>query len=333
MKYIVFNDPHLDVKAPSFRRTDDYMATALRKLDEIAALCDQHKVDVLCCTGDWFHKKNPQAVPHRLVRSLLDWSHVVTDNIGIPIYTILGNHDVQFNDLSRESVEKQPVGTLLTNRDVFWLDHNSPMKLDGVTFVGSSYVPPIMMEDGTMRERPEQFATPYQAECMVQLTHASVMPEAPMWKPYTLVEDLVSMTGADICHTGHIHEDLGIHRHEREHGYFYWTNIGSITRGSLTELTIARKPGVLLVEVEPGEQPVFTAIALTHQPAEEIYDVTAYREDKAEEKAFEAWTSRLREEINATSVEEKSLADLVQESTLDPRGRELALRLLNEAGG
>lgn len=334
MKYIVFNDPHLDVRAPSFRRTDDYFSTCMNKLHQIADLCAQLDVEVLCCTGDWFHKKNPQAVPHRLVRAVLDWSHVVTDEVGIPIYTVLGNHDVQFNDVSAPSVHKQPVGTLLTNRDVFWLDHHPPMKLRGVHFVGSSYRPPLVLSDGSLEEDPTQFAVPHDLEGpVVQLTHASVVPEAPVWKPYLLASEIASLSTATVCHTGHIHEDLGIHRIPRLDGsVLYWTNVGSLTRGALSEATMARQPKVLMVEIEPGEAPVFTPITLEHLPAEEIYDVTTYREEKAQEQAFSAWTSRLREELSATSIEEKSLTDLVQESSLDSGGRELALRLLNEAG-
>lgn len=335
MKYITVNDPHLDIRAPSFRRTDDYLATSLGKLDQIADLCDQLEVHALCCTGDWFHKKNPQAVPHRLVRAVVDWSHTITDKVGIPIYTILGNHDVQFNDMSVASVHKQPVSILLANRDVFWLDQTGPIDNNKVTFVGTSFRAPIVAEDGSQVEDPAQFgvSAPVNPGPLVQLTHASVVPVAPIWKPYTLVSDLAILSSADICHTGHIHEDLGCQRIQRPDGsFFYWSNVGSLTRGSLSEATIERKPKVLLVEVEPGEAPVFTEIVLEHQPAEEIYDVTAYREEKEQAQAFHAWTEKLREELDATSPHEKSLTDLVQESSLDPRGRDLALRLLNEAG-
>ena len=243
MKYLLVNDPHLDIRAPSFRRTDDYMATALGKLAQIADLCQVLEADVLCCTGDWFHKKNPQAVPHRLVRALLEWSHYVTDTVGIPIYTILGNHDVQFNDMSPSSVQKQPVGTLLTNSKVFWLDQHGPLTIKGVTFVGTSFQPPVE-RDGKMVEDPAQFATPAELSGpVVQLTHASVVPEKPMWEPYTLVSDLAEYSRATVCHTGHIHEDLGIHRVTRQDGsVFHWTNIGSMTRGSLNESTLERKP-------------------------------------------------------------------------------------------
>lgn len=333
MKYLVINDPHLDVRAPSFRRTDDYLAASLDKLDQIADLCEHLQVDVLCCTGDWFHKKNPQGVPHRLVRALLDWSHRVTDEVGIPIYTVLGNHDVQFNDMSQVSVEKQPVGCLLTNRKVFWLDQTGPQRMGGVLFVGASFRPALVDDDGNQVEDPEQFRVPDEPGQVVQLTHASVVPEAPVWKPYTLVSEVAEISRATICHTGHIHEDLGCHRIPRADGsVFYWTNVGSITRGSLSEATIERKPKVLLVEMVAGKDPKLTEIVLQHRPAEEIYDVASYREEKEHAQVFSAWTTKLREELDAASEHEKTLSELVQESSLDPRGRDLALRLLNEAG-
>jgi DNA repair exonuclease SbcCD nuclease subunit len=332
MKYLVLNDPHLDIRAPSFRRQDDYTDACFRKLEEITLLCDQHRVDVLACTGDWFHKKNPQAVPHRLVRSLMEWSYTVTQGLGVPILTVLGNHDVQFNDMSPATVQKQPVGTLLTNPGVRWLDTTGPVLVKGVTFAGSSFKAPRVVEGGQLEEPLEQFTVP-EAEYVVQLTHASVVPEAPVWKPFTTVGTLAQHSRAQVCHTGHIHEDLGIHAVTRADGtVLHWTNVGSMTRGSLTEATIERAPKVLLVEVEPGQSPVFTEIVLAHRVAEEIYDVTAYREEKTQAREFSVWTSRLQEELNAVASQERSLTDLVQESSLDSRGREFALRILNEAG-
>lgn len=312
------NDPHIDVRAPSFRRTDDYLEACFWKLDQVADLCDNLDIDVLCCTGDWFHKKNPQSVPHRVVRRLLQWSMRVTSRR--PIFTVLGNHDVQFNDFSPSSIAKQPVGVLLTNPGVRLLGPTDLVEIAGVYFTGSSYRPPVLV-DGEPVEDATQFRLGVEihpGEVVVQLTHASVMPEKPVWKPYLLADELPALTPATICHTGHIHEDLGVHEFTRPDGStFYWTNVGSLTRGSLSEATIDRQPKVLMVEVSPEQPvPVFTPIILQHRPAEEIYDVTSYREEKAETKAFSAWSSRLREELYAAASEDKSITDLVQELSL-----------------
>jgi DNA repair exonuclease SbcCD nuclease subunit len=332
MKYIVMNDPHLDIKAPSSRRTDDYMETCFNKLYQVRDLCLEHGVDALCCTGDWFHRKNPQATPHRLTRALLDWSHTITDE-DIPLLTILGNHDVQFNRTSHDAIARQPVSLLLANPRVVLLDE-LPIRINGVDFVGSSYRAAIDHE-GTAVEDLEQF----QIYCplvttVVQLTHASVVPHAVMWQPHTLLEDVARISSADICHTGHIHENLGIHKIDRSvdgDRPFYWTNTGSLTRGSLTEDTVSRKPNVLLVEVVPEGEPTFTVLELDHQPSEQIYDVAGYREGKVARKEFSEWTGQLQRELNATT-EEKSLEALINESSLDNAGRDLARRLLNAAG-
>lgn len=335
LKYVVVNDPHLDITAPSSRRNDDYLETSFKKLKFITDLCVEVNARALVCTGDWFHKKNPQGVPHRLVRRLVEWADDLTRYHAIPILTTLGNHDVQFNDMSRASIEKQPVSLLLQLPGVIRLETFGPWACEGVLFVGRDYRPDLHLEDGTIVVDRTQFEIPLERvvgwSTVVQVTHASVLPEKQMW-PHILASEVAQISRARICHTGHIHEDLGIHRFEREQGPFWWTNVGSMTRGSLTEETIARKPKVLVVEIEEGEDPVFTEVVLPHRPAEEIYDVEAYREAKAEEKVFRDWTTKLREELHATATQDKTLTDLVSESTLDHRGRALALRLLNEAG-
>lgn len=335
MRYVVLNDPHLDISAPSSRRTDDYLETAFTKLKFITDLCIEVNAEALVCTGDWFHKKNPQGVPHRLVRRLVEWADDLTRCHRIPILTTLGNHDVQFNDMSRASIDKQPVSLLLQLPGVIRLETFGPWFSNGVVFIGRDYRPDLHLDDGTTMVDRSQFEIPSATitgwRTVVQVTHASVLPEKQMW-PHLLASEVAEISPATICHTGHIHEDLGIHRFEREQGPFWWTNVGSMTRGSLTEETIARKPKVLVVEIEDGEEPVFTEVVLPHQPAENIYDVESYREAKAEAKVFRDWTSKLREELHATATQDKTLADLVSESTLDPRGRTLALRLLNEAG-
>jgi DNA repair exonuclease SbcCD nuclease subunit len=356
-KYIVLNDPHLDTKAPSFRRRDDYLVACLSKLDQIAALCAEHKVDTLMCTGDWFHKKHPQAVSHRLVRTLLDWTHRITDDLRVPILTIIGNHDVQFNDTSKDALLGQPVGTILTNPRVILLDPTKPYLLNGNVLVyGASYQKATWKADGALEEDQLQFWCPLpdtidEGQWVVHLTHASVVPTPVNWGPSTPVDLALAMSNADIMHTGHIHDDLGIHQIDHpstrpgdRRSVAWWTNIGSMTRGSLTEETISREPSVLLVELSDdrsgGVHPIFTRLVLTHAPAEEIYDVESYRDAKVQSREFSAWTEQLRQELHgATGQEgaegqtEKSLEQIIAESTLDSAGRDLALRLLNRAGG
>lgn len=334
MRYLVLNDPHLDIYAPSSRRLDDYLATCLAKLTHIRDLCDQHDVDLLVCTGDWFHKKNPQAVPHRLVGALVRWAGSITHGLKIDIATTLGNHDVQFNDMSEGAIRKQPVSLLLEVPGVHRLALAPYIGPDGVLFTGCDYRPDMVAEDGRAFVDTSQFVIDRRLDCdtIVQVTHASVLPTPQMWAHITPA-DVAVLSTATICHTGHIHEDLGTHRIQRADGsYFYWTNVGSMTRGSLTEETIARQPKVLLVELEGGEVPRCTELVLPHPPASEIYDVEGYREAKAQDKAFSAWTVKLQQELNATTSEETSLEALVRQSPLDTPARDLALRLLNDAG-
>lgn len=334
-RYLVLNDPHLAVTAPSSRRTDDYMEACFDKLQQIEQLVIDHDLDFVACTGDWFHKKAPTATSHALTRRLLEWSHRVTEHC--PILTIVGNHDVQFNDTSSASVLRQPLGVLLTNPGVTLLDPavegHQAMYFSDVVVSGTPFTKPVLI-DGVWTEPLEQFQMPAQAAAeagdrwRVHLTHASVLRTAPVWSPYTLASAVLQATNADIVHTGHIHDDLGFERYEGK----TWTNVGSMTRGALTESTIERQPSVLLVTAVKKEAPTFEILPLACRPASEIYDVEAYREEKLQTREFAAWTDRLQGELSETSIEEKSLQDIVRESSLGHPERELALQLLNDAG-
>lgn len=336
MKYIVMNDPHIDVRAPSRRRKDDYLEACFRKLNQVTDLCVEHDAQVLVCTGDWFHKKSPTLTPYYVTHRLAEWAHHLRFTAHIKLLSVLGNHDVQNNDFSDESIERQPIGMLVREHLIRRLDSTPffPVGLTDFGFVGSDFRATVPGPGGLPIEDEAQFVVqaPTHPFRLIQVTHASVVPAAPVWRPFTLVERVAQLSAAEICHTGHIHENLGIHRIRREGGDFYWTNVGSLTRGSLKEDTIDRVPSVLLVEALEGREPKFTVLPLDHRPAEEIYDIEEYREEKAARKSFSGWTERLQKELNAETAQDKTLEEIVAESALDSRGRELALRLLNEAG-
>lgn len=350
LRYIVFNDPHLSSTAPSSRRLDDYEEACFDKLRQIRDLCVDNKVHALLCTGDWFHKKNPAAVPHALVRRAMDWA----DTLPCRLYTIAGNHDVRFSDTSEASLAKQPFGVFTRHPNISvvspgshfflssWKDGEQPEQGDlfcnRITLTGQHFWAPEYGEDGEPSENKWQFFPMTQSsskEFIVHLCHANVVGSTPMWKPHTLVEDVFKNTNANIVHCGHIHDDIGIFKGENMKGVeAYFTNVGSITRGALNEETLTREPQVLLVEVDLLSFMVsMQRITLEHKPNEEIYDIDAYESRKEDRTAVKEWSGKVRDELlKRTEEKEESVEEIIARTDLlDHPARELARSILSDS--
>jgi DNA repair exonuclease SbcCD nuclease subunit len=341
--YLVINDPHLDVKAPSSRRLDDYQEACFAKLDQVLKVVQAEPIRAVVCTGDWFHKKAPTAVPYALVRRLLVWMDKL-DDAGAALLSVAGNHDVQYNDTSQATLEKQPYGILMAHPNFNQLSLYDPLVFPAsstsprVIFTGCNYQKPVLV-DGVPQEPMEQFASVLlkdrPEDVHVHVVHAAVVPKAPIWAPYTLADAALAHTHADILHCGHIHDDLGGHGALNRLGNpAFFLNHGSMTRGSLTEENAARIPKMLLVEVD-GHRPRFEEIPFQCAPAEAIYDLQEYRERKTKSTQLSEWGEQLRRELAAqeTTGTEKTLLQLVDETDqLDHGSRTLARHILNEVG-
>ena len=347
LKWLVFNDPHIDARPPSQKRNDDYEETVFGKLDQILAVAIEHKVSALVCTGDWFHRKSPAQVPHRLVKRLIHW----LKKVNLPVLTVVGNHDVQYYNTSRRGLKSQPLGSVWEACDNLFIlgDRGGGLKGVGlyelygvggdVAFVGSNFTRPIEGVDGP-EEDPEQFHMrvlnevvgwdnrPSRETKYVQLLHASVYVKPPPFKPFTLLKNLVKMTTADIVHCGHIHDDIGIFSENRIGGFppLLFTNVGSLTRGSLSEDNIQRVPTVVVVGYSSGIFDI-RRIPLEYKPAEEIFDVEQYRQEKQRVRHFESWLDELKAEIEVTE-EDIDVLKSIDQSSLDLSTKEAARRIL-----
>ena len=348
LKWVVFNDPHIDARPPSQKRNDDYEETVFDKLDQILAVAIEHGASALVCTGDWFHRKRPSQVPHRLVKRLIRWLKAVN----LPVLTVVGNHDVQYYNTSRRGLKNQPLGSVWEACDNLFIlgDREGGLKRVGlyelshpkggdVVFVGSNFTRPIDGVDGP-EEDSEQFHMKVIDEVIkwdnrrvsetkyVQLLHASVYIKSPPFKPFTLLKDLAKMTTADLVHCGHIHDDIGIFSEDRpdDRPPLLFTNVGSLTRGSLSEDNIQRVPTVVVVGYSSGIFDI-RRIPLEYKPAEEIFDVEQYRQQKQRVRRFESWLDELKVEIE-TSEEDIDVLKSIDQSSLDLSTKGVARRIL-----
>lgn len=328
MKYLVINDPHIAVSAPSPRRTDNYEEACFAALHFVTQTAIERDANTIVCTGDWFHHKNPLTVPYRLTNRLVSWAKETTSK-GIAIPTIIGNHDVMYQNTGIEFVKSQPVGALLSVEGVFLLDE-CHYTTEGWTFAGLSYQPAIQCPNGSWVEpelRPKHMIL--DPEHTTFITHNSLYPGEYPFPPFTEVEHHLKMGLAKYHHTGHIHEHLGTvkHYHKTLKQDIYWSNHGSLMFGALSEAELSRTPSVLLVDTFAN---TLEEIPIPSAPIEEIYDVNSYIKEKETKAQKASWTKLLIEELSNASKEE-TVESLIDKSQLDISGKELAKSLYNQA--
>jgi len=349
LKWLVFNDPHIAARPPTQKRKDDYEDVVFDKLAQICVLSVEHGVDAVVCTGDWFHKKRPTQVPYRLVKRLIRWIKLVN----LPMLTVVGNHDVQYYNTSRRGLKNQPLGSVWEACDNLLIlgDAEGGQRGQGyfeltgtnndrVIFAGSNFIKPVDGLEGPEEDKSqfdirnsdgiigwEHRADPPYLK-YVQLIHASIYVKSPPFRPFTLLKDLADLTIADLVHCGHIHDDIGIFSERRSGGRpdLLFTNVGSLTRGSLSEDNIQRIPTILLVKYFEGTFEI-ERIPLDHKPAEEIFDVEQYRAEKKQVRHFESWLEELKAEIELTE-EDLDVSRAINESGLNADAKAIAQRIL-----
>jgi DNA repair exonuclease SbcCD nuclease subunit len=105
---VFFTDCHLSA-VPIGRRSDDYQAAVLGKIEFTANLTHKLKGAGLC-GGDLFHYKNPRAAGNTmgLIEATARTLHKFPYN---KVYGTIGNHDISYDNMS--SLEHQPLGVLI----------------------------------------------------------------------------------------------------------------------------------------------------------------------------------------------------------------------------
>jgi DNA repair exonuclease SbcCD nuclease subunit len=86
-RFVFFTDLHLAAQPP-LRRADDFAASMLKKLSETLDIAKEVGADALLFGGDWYNR-------HRIYAySVIGECMRLIDAAGIPIYGIIGQHDL-----------------------------------------------------------------------------------------------------------------------------------------------------------------------------------------------------------------------------------------------
>lgn len=317
-------DVHCRANTPESRK-DVWADTVARKLVEVGDIARKFQCMGVLDGGDFWDDKLPVRTPHSLV------SRVARIHAGYPCPTWgnVGNHDVRLGKL--DNLGDNPLETLFAAA-VFkrlYDEHEAVFAADGVKVrvVGVPYHGPRYdLERFRRIERHDE-------DWLVVCAHLLASPRGgEMFKNedivrYSDLEDLAPT--ADVFCFGHWHKNQGITQiNDRQ----WVVNVGSLTRGALTEDNIDREPGVVVMGFWPLDRhmpPTLEFVKIGIEPGPEVFDVQKRERAEARAMTVDAFVESVREQLQSTS--DRSFDDIVAAMDMPDEVRERALEYISAA--
>lgn len=316
-------DVHLADKGPSSRLDGDRWPEVVSdKLLQVADVARREDAMAVIDGGDFFDKKSPSRNSHRLVRQAAD----IHEQYPCPVYACVGNHDCVHGNI--EYLPQQPLGVLFST-GVFrrlYDEHEAFFERGGVTVrvVGVPY--------HGYRYDLDRLAVPKGDEdYLVVVAHllasekGGSMFEGEDIVPYKRLRGMP----ADLMAFGHWHKDQGV----TDLAGTKIVNIGSLTRGSLSEDNIERTPSCAVWRFRPGGIEV-EKVGMKIAHFSETFDIEGRAKKESRELLNKAFTDKVAE-MFADNDNRANLRDVIRSKRgeLPERVVELADQFLEEAGG
>lgn len=342
-------DVHMADEGPA-SRTDDWAKTVLGKLDQIGRIATEVNAIAVIDGGDFFHVKSPVRNSHEVASRVAE----VHNKYPCPTFANVGNHDCKYGDLA--FLPEQPLNVLFTtgvfkrlydDHEVFFGpgDSKSPKAYPCINGVWLDGDPFSVVSDGTPIVRV--VGIPYHGT-KYDLTRFSSIIKGPEDHLVVIAHVLASQSGgtmfesedivqyadllnlcpqASVFAFGHWHKDQGVT--EIASGKFV-VNIGSLTRGSISQDDQVREPAVAILRFSCDGPPVIQVRRLDVALASQVFDLSARVEAETRTQEMEAFADGIRATISANRG--PSLEDTVRNmpNLADPI-KELALGFLEEA--
>lgn len=301
MKALLIGDVHLSNIPPSIR-TNTYAEDILDKLRFCVSYANDNNIDVVVQLGDMWHLKSSSKTSHALVQA----TAAVFSEFKGRVLIVPGNHDLSQDRL--ESISKQPLGTLALASNI--------ELIDGYDEETGIYSIPYLDDFDEFRSRLSE--VPRSATLVA--THASIFPPG-FHPPYPHMNaDELDPKETPVAY-GHIHDPHGFYvtgyiEHISERSWF--CNNGAISRGSLHEETVKRKPKVTIFDSKANGCP-FTSVDVPHKPAEEVFRLEQHIAQQETTKRLDAFLETLEgTQLTSLSLEEvlasATTADLTPEA-------------------
>lgn len=313
-------DIHASDRPPSIR-TDTYTEDIIAKLKFIVQTAAERGCDVIVLNGDVFHIKTPTRNSHALVQRI----GAVLTSTDLEVWVVPGNHDLSNDRL--DSLPRQPLGTLAKMTGINLLMGGHP----ALPIFGLPYLHDWENELPKWMYKYEKWADARKGEEFdfwpLMITHAPIFPagEEPPYDFIPAPEWAGMMNGKGDCIYGHIHDPHGTYK-PLPHSETKMCNNGAISRGSLHEATLKRKPKFTIWDSSTSS---FEAIEIPHRPVEAVFRLHV-KEDVDEKNSR---VEEFLESVGKTTLEGLSIEEVVHQAKvrgLSDRTRSLVTQLLEE---
>lgn len=318
IKLLWRTDVHLSDVSPASRK-DDWTDAVFAKLDQVKTVAQKLRVHAVLDGGDFFHLKSPSRTTHRLVRQAAE-HHA---DYPCPVYCTPGNHDAVYGNY--EYLPQQPLGVLYSaavfrrlfdDQTALFEADGVKVRVVGVPYHGNSY-------------DLERFASIQKGDedWLVCVAHVLASPQGGTMFENEDVLRYRELAGfdPDVFLLGHWHKDQGVATVEGKK----IVNIGSMTRGSIAQDDLERRPAIALLTFTKEEVKV-QVVRLRVRSAEEVFDLDAHVRAEARATTMDAFVSSVRETL--VDTEGVSLEDAVRVTSVPEQVQEKAIYYLELAG-
>jgi len=314
-------------------RTDDWTTTLLGKLDQVRRVAEAVGAVGVLDGGDFFHIKSPSRNSHRLVQQAAE----LHASYPCPVYADIGNHDCVYGNI--DYLDQQPLGVLYAS-GVFqrlYDEHEAvfedepdvhghmgvpsepgiKVRVVGVPYHGTSY---DMERLSSIKKGDEDF--------LVCVAHLLASPRGgTMFEGEDIVKysDLMGMAPDVFCF-GHWHKDQGV----VQVGEKTIINIGSLSRGTLSQDDLERKPACAVLTFARDGVKV-NVVRLKVRPTDEVFDFDAKFRTEARDSTMDHFITAMRESLVLDSG--KTVEEAVEGFDVPDKVRERALLYLEQADG
>lgn len=301
IRFVWRTDVHCADQSPA-SRTDDWATTVMDKLTQVGQIAEQVGATAVLDGGDFFNPKTPSRTTHSLVQRIVG----VHAAYPCPVFANVGNHDCRHSQIS--ALPESPLGTLfesgvfrrcytvreegqVTQRyEQEFSDSTCRVKVAGIPYHGPRYD----LDHFRDIEKGE-------ADHLVVMAHVLASPHGgSMFAGEDIIKysDLVDLNPeVSVWLFGHWHKDQGV----TEIAPGKWVvNIGSLTRGSLSQDNVDRKPGVAILTFEGKSQPKIEVQRLKVRPSSEVFDMEKRVREESRSMTMDAFVDEVAKSLEGT---------------------------------
>lgn len=284
-------DVHLSDHTP-VSRTDVWSDTVLAKLKQVGDIAKQRNAHAVLDGGDFFDLKSPSRNSHSLVRRAME----VHRGYPCPVYANVGNHDCVYGDYNY--LHQQPLGVmyesgvfkrLYDTHEAIFNAGGIRVRVVGIPYHGTRY---DLSRFESIKRGDEDY--------LLVVAHLLASQSATtMFDSEDVIKyEYLDTYPADCYMFGHWHKDQGIHTTRMGKKV---VNIGSLTRGSLSEDDMDRIPAVVVLTCTPGGLKV-EKVPLVYTPAQQVFDVLGKQMAEVRTSMMEDFASHLKEILLDTTT-------------------------------